>query len=196
MMEDNGIEYQEEVDQDIVEEPLTRKRIEARIYLREERALAVQDLLYFIYPNLELSVTWANVSDLLLMSRKFDMPLLRKHCMVFLNNSAAGKPIQAMKLAEEHIIPDVYKEASRFLLDKWVLIFHDVIIHDNRHSYSHWDQNELAILTEGTLLKLEKRRSYFLERLLKLGLINPLRDYVCCITCPDPLVRTSPRGFI
>ena len=134
VMEDAGIEVLDDAtpEDDEADEPapffdeaLTphphRRRIEARVCLREERASAVQDMLAFIYPHLECSVSWANVSDLLLLSRKFDMPLLRRHCIVFLLNSAAGKPIQAMKLAEEHIITDVYKEASRFLLDKFVL---------------------------------------------------------------------------
>ena len=82
------------------------------------------------------------------------MPLLRRVCITFLLSSAAGKPISAMHLAERYHIPDLYKEASRFLLD----------------NFAHWEQAELAVLSETTLLKLEKRRSWFLERLLKLGL--------------------------
>lgn len=30
------------------------------------------------------------------------------------------------------------------------------------------------------------RRTWFLERLLKLGLVNSSRDYVCPPSCPDP----------
>jgi hypothetical protein len=75
-----------------------------------------------------------------------------------------------MKVAEDHLLLDLYREASRFLLDSW----------------SVWDQAELAVLSSHTLLKLEKRRNWFLERLLKLGLISTQRDYVCCQGCPDP----------
>jgi hypothetical protein len=50
------------------------------------------------------------------MARKFDMPRLRRHCITFLLSSAAGKPIEAMKIAEDHDVPDLYKEASRFVL--------------------------------------------------------------------------------
>lgn len=75
-----------------------------------------------------------------------------------------------MKVAEDHFLQDLYREASRFLLDSW----------------SVWEQSELSILSSNTLLKLEKRRTWFLERLLKLGLINTQRDYVCCQSCPDP----------
>jgi len=36
------------------------------------------------------------------------------------------------------------------------------------------------------LLKLEKRRNWFLERVLKLGLTPVAKEYQCCSTCPDP----------
>lgn len=84
------------------------------------------------------------------------MPFLMRHCVAFLMSSAAGRPIAAMKIAEDHELADIYKEASRFLLD----------------NFSHFDTKDLAILSEGTLLKLEKRRSWFLERLYVLPLIQ------------------------
>ena len=62
------------------------------------------------------------------------------------------------------------QESSRHVLDHW----------------AHWTPEELATLSEVTQLKLERRRTYFLERLLKLGLVSPLRDYVCTVACPDP----------
>jgi hypothetical protein len=83
-----------------------------------------------------------------------------------------GKPIHAIKLAEEYTLPELYKEASRFLLD----------------TFPHLTAQELAILSPETLLKIERRRNYFLERLLKLGLVDPARDYVCCASCPNPQV--------
>jgi len=97
------------------------------------------------------------------MSRKFDMPLLSRHVLQvphnlalgrrfnldnmglnilqFLLSSAAGKPIQAMRIAEEHQLADLYRESSRFLLDNW----------------SNWDSKELDTLSSDTLLKLEKK---------------------------------------
>ncbi|PLW22235.1 hypothetical protein PCASD_17242 [Puccinia coronata f. sp. avenae] len=145
-------------------------RIEARIYLKEERSTSFQDLLMFVYPHLECVCTWHNASDLMTMSQKFDMPLLKRHVLSFLLSSVAGKPIEAMKIAEEHQLPELYRESSRFLLDNW----------------QGWDHKELESLSSETLLKLEKRRTWFLERLLKLGLVNSSRDYVCPPSCPDP----------
>ncbi|WAQ86831.1 hypothetical protein PtA15_7A560 [Puccinia triticina] len=145
-------------------------RIEARILLKDERPASFQDLLMFVYPHLECVCTWHNASDLMTMSQKFDMPLLQRHVLNFLLSSVAGKPIEAMKIAEEHQLSELYRESSRFLLDNW----------------QGWDHKELERLSSQTLLKLEKRRTWFLERLLKLGLVNSSRDYVCPPTCPDP----------
>ncbi|KAH9819150.1 hypothetical protein DFH28DRAFT_957791 [Melampsora americana] len=145
-------------------------QIEARIFLREEKAAPFQDLLMFVYPHLECVCTWNNAPELMTMSRKFDMPFLQRHVLNFLLSSAAGKPIQAMKIAEDHQLIDLYRESSRFLLDNW----------------QGWDPKELETLSSETLLKLEKRRTWFLERLLKLGLVNSSRDYVCPPTCSDP----------
>lgn len=41
-------------------------------------------------------------------------------------------------------------------------------------------------LSKDTLLKLEKRRNWFLERVLKLGSVSIAKEYQCCTTCPDP----------
>lgn len=157
-------------------DPITNKSkpknspIEARIDLKEERPASFQDLLMFVYPHLECVCTWHNASDLMTMSQKFDMPLLKRHVLSFLLSSVAGKPIEAMRIAEEHQLPELYRESSRFLLDNW----------------QGWDTKELENLSSQTLLKLEKRRTWFLERLLKLGLVNTSRDYVCPSSCPDP----------
>ncbi|KNZ63880.1 uncharacterized protein VP01_1089g9 [Puccinia sorghi] len=145
----------------------TAPQIEARIYLKEERAASFQDLLMFVYPHLEVSLSSLS---LMTMSQKFDMPLLQRHVLNFLLSSVAGKPIEAMKIAEEHQLPELYRESSRFLLDNW----------------QGWDHKELESLSSATLLKLEKRRTWFLERLLKLGLVNSSRDYVCPPSCLDP----------
>lgn len=49
-----------------------------------------------------------------------------------------------------------------------------------------WEPEELSILSNETLLSLERRRTWFLERLLKLALANPARDYECHAACSDP----------
>jgi hypothetical protein len=81
--------------------------------------------------------TWIRIA----MARKFDIPSLRNACVAFLLPSAAGNPIKSMKIAEENNMPELYKEASRYVLD----------------GYQNWPVDELAQLTEATLLKLERR---------------------------------------
>ena len=49
-----------------------------------------------------------------------------------------------------------------------------------------WSEEELNTLSKDTLLKLEKRRNWFLERVLKLGTVSIAKEYQCCGTCPDP----------
>lgn len=75
-----------------------------------------------------------------------------------------------MALSERHGLEDVYREASRHVLE----------------NMPSWEPEELEILSSETLLKLERKRTWFLERLLKLGLANPIRDYECHAACPDP----------
>ncbi|CAH7669831.1 expressed protein, partial [Phakopsora pachyrhizi] len=141
-----------------------------RISLKDERAGPFQDLLMFIYPHLDCICTWQNVSELMKMSQKFDMPLLKRYVLNFLLSSVAGKPIEAMKIAEDHNLAELYRESSRFILDNW----------------QGWESQELGLLISESLLKLERKRSWFLERVLKLGLVNPPRDYDCPTSCPSP----------
>lgn len=75
-----------------------------------------------------------------------------------------------MHRVQEMGIPELYREASRYILD----------------NYAGWTSEELAVLDPSTLLKLERKRSWFLERLLKLGQVSILRDYSCQPACDDP----------
>lgn len=142
----------------------------AVIDLTEEDAATFQDFLCHVYPNLDLIVTWINIFPLFAFSDKFEVPFLRRACTIFLRASLAGRPIDAMALSERHGIEDVYREASRHVLD----------------NMPSWEKAELDVLSDETLLKLERKRTWFLERLLKLGLANPARDYECHSACPDP----------
>lgn len=49
-----------------------------------------------------------------------------------------------------------------------------------------WSEHEMSSLTQETLLKLEKRRNWFLERVLKIGLTSVSKEYQCCASCPEP----------
>ncbi|GAA5823127.1 hypothetical protein JCM11251_007495 [Rhodosporidiobolus azoricus] len=143
--------------------------VDCRLRICEEKASCFQDLLCHIYPRLDCLISWTNVEDLIRMSAKFDIPSLTNACLAFLLPSAAGRPVLCMKIAEENHIPELYKEASRYVLD----------------NFGNWGAEELAILSQETLLKLERRRSWFLERLLKLGQCQIIREYACHPTCDD-----------
>lgn len=102
--------------------------------------------------------------------------------MEFLLTHAAGKPIKAMRIAELFEEEELYRESSRFVLD----------------NPGGWSEEELSTLSPETLLKLEKRyalrflsrrfnakpliifrRTWFLERVLKLGLTQVAKEYQC-----------------
>ncbi len=113
------------------------------------------------------------------MANKFDIPSLRQASITFLLPSAAGRPTLGLRIAEENSMcvahlchsrsplaaqpvdnglnlrtlrehrlmslpvcrPELYKETSRYVLD----------------NYSAWPAEDLALLSEGTLLKLERK---------------------------------------
>ncbi|EAU91293.2 hypothetical protein CC1G_11551 [Coprinopsis cinerea okayama7 len=143
---------------------------DAVIVLKEEKATTFHDFLKFVYPHLECTITWNNVEGLMNISHKLCVPTLQRECLSFLLTHAAGRPIKAMRIAELFEEEELYREASRFVLD----------------NPGGWSEHELNTLSQETLLKLEKRRNWFLERVLKLGLTMIAKEYQCCPTCPDP----------
>lgn len=145
---------------------------DAVIVLKEERASTFHDFLKFVYPHLECTITWNNVESLMNISHKLCVTSLQQECLKFLITHAAGRPIKAMRIAELFEEEELYREASRFVLD----------------NPGGWSEHDLNTLSKETLLKLEKRRTWFLERVLKLGLTQVNKEYQCCGTCPDPSV--------
>ncbi|TFK44646.1 hypothetical protein BDQ12DRAFT_673323 [Crucibulum laeve] len=143
---------------------------DAVIVLKEERASTFHDFLKFVYPHLECTITWNNVEGLMNIAHKLCVPSLQQECLKFLLTHAAGRPIKAMRIAELFEEEELYRESSRFVLD----------------NPGGWSEHELNTLSQETLLKLEKRRTWFLERVLKLGLTIIAKEYQCCPTCPDP----------
>ncbi|KAG6335960.1 hypothetical protein ID866_3136 [Astraeus odoratus] len=143
---------------------------DAVIVLREEKANIFHDFLKYVYPHLQCNIAWNNVEGLMNLAHKLCVPTLQQDCLNFLLTHAAGKPIQAMRIAELFEEEELYRESSRFVLD----------------NPGGWSEEELSTLSQETLLKLEKRRNWFLERVLKLGLTPLAKEYQCCITCPDP----------
>lgn len=115
------------------------------------------------------------------ISHKLSVPALQLECRAFLLTHAAGRPIKAMRIAELFQEEEIYREASRFVLD----------------NPGGWTDSEMSTLSPETLLKLEKRcvelvfsffrirrssftrRTWFLERVLKLGVIQVAKEYQC-----------------
>ncbi|KAF8161044.1 hypothetical protein B0H34DRAFT_699177 [Crassisporium funariophilum] len=145
---------------------------DAVIVLKEEKASTFHDFLKFIYPQMECTITWNNVGTLMNLSHKLCVPSLQNECLTFLLTHAAGKPIKAMRIAELFEEEELYRESSRFVLD----------------NPGGWTEHELNTLSQETLLKLEKRRNWFLERVLKLGLTMVAKEYQCCPTCPESAI--------
>ncbi|KAI0705058.1 hypothetical protein C8T65DRAFT_239985 [Cerioporus squamosus] len=148
------------------------QRPDAIIVLKEEKASTFHDFLKFVYPHLVCTITWNNVEGLMNISHKLHVSALQKECLTFLLTHAAGRPIKAMRIAELFEEEELYRESSRFVLD----------------NPGGWSEEELGTLSQATLLKLEKRRTWFLERVLKLGLVQVAKEYQCCSTCPDSTV--------
>ncbi|KZT10746.1 uncharacterized protein LAESUDRAFT_672210 [Laetiporus sulphureus 93-53] len=146
------------------------KRPEAIIILKEEKASIFHDFLKYVYPHLVCTITWNNVEGLMNISHKLHVSALERECLTFLLTHAAGRPLKAMRIAELFCEEELYREASRFVLD----------------NPEGWGPEELRQLSPETLLKLEKRRTWFLERVIKLGLVQVAKEYQCCATCPEP----------
>ncbi|KAI0744173.1 hypothetical protein C8Q80DRAFT_1185413 [Daedaleopsis nitida] len=142
---------------------------DAIIVLKEEKASTFHDFLKFVYPHLMCTITWNNVEGLMNISHKLHVSALQTECLTFLLTHAAGRPIKAMRIAELFDEEELYRESSRFVLD----------------NPGGWSEEELGTLSQATLLKLEKRRTWFLERVLKLGLVQIAKEYQCCASCPD-----------
>jgi hypothetical protein len=135
---------------------------------------------------MECTITWNNVEGLMNIGNKLCVPSLQRICLNFLLTHAAGRPIKAMRIAELFEEEELYREASRFVLD----------------NPGGWPEQELNTLSSETLLKLEKRsksfptqapkshshtlscrRTWFLERVLKLGLVQIAKEYECVRFC-------------
>jgi hypothetical protein len=76
------------------------------------------------------------------IAHKLCVPPLQTQCMDFLLTHAAGRPIKAMRIAELFDEEELYREASRFVLD----------------NPGGWTEEEMCTLSRETQLKLEKRR--------------------------------------
>jgi hypothetical protein len=75
------------------------------------------------------------------IAHKLCVSALQRECLSFLLTHAAGRPIRTMRIAELFGEEELYKEGSRFVLD----------------NPGGWTDNEMAVLSRATQLKLEKR---------------------------------------
>ena len=66
---------------------------------------------------------FADGKQLLALSSKLIVPSLQKLCAHFLLTHASGRPVMALMLAEEHANGELYREASRFVLDQRKSLF-------------------------------------------------------------------------
>jgi hypothetical protein len=117
------------------------------------------------------------------LAHKLVVEPLKDQCLNFLLTHAAGNPVKAMSLAETFSEENLFQESSRFVLD-------------NPEGWC-----DIVCLSQGTQLKLERkclfpstfpfllltlpRRTWFLERILKLGSTNIAREYQCVRNFPN-----------
>jgi hypothetical protein len=94
-----------------------------------------------LWRSMDCTITWNNVEGLMNIGNKLCVPSLQRICLNFLLTHAAGRPIKAMRIAEIFEEEELYREASRFVLD----------------NPGGWPEQELNTLSSETLLKLEKR---------------------------------------
>jgi hypothetical protein len=94
------------------------------------------------------------------IAHKLSVPALQTQCLDFLLTHAAGRPIKAMRIAELFDEEELYREASRFVLD----------------NPGGWTEEEMGILSRDTQLKLEKRSGCVIERVLSAYADNPWAD--------------------
>src|ERR1700677_1112656 len=113
---------------------------------------------------MECTITWNNVEGLMNIGNKLCVPSLQRICLNFLLTHAAGRPIKAMRIAELFEEEELYREASRFVLD----------------NPGGWPEQELNTLSSDTLLKLEKRYvlPYFSHRRASHRWLSPQTDVV------------------
>ena len=103
--------------------------------------ISTHTTLTFHLRSMECTITWNNVEGLMNIGNKLCVPSLQRICLNFLLTHAAGRPIKAMRIAELFEEEELYREASRFVLD----------------NPGGWPEQELNTLSSDTLLKLEKR---------------------------------------
>ncbi|GBB97329.1 hypothetical protein RclHR1_02970004 [Rhizophagus clarus] len=83
----------------------------------DEKSTSIEDMLSFIYPNTILNIDWNNVENLLRLSDKFIIKKLLNYCEVFLQDHFTEKIIISFILADKYLLPTIFKESSKFILD-------------------------------------------------------------------------------
>ena len=95
----------------------------------------------------------------------------------------------ALMLAEQHENAELFREASRFVLDQ-----REYTLRRLSSRPATWNEEEMESLDDQTRLKLSQRRNWFLERLLKLNTIDVKREYTCvCRPLTIPANRSLQR---
>lgn len=132
------------------------------------RQIRTETILYSRSPSLVCSrsdrrLTYCHLPSTTVAKLQYQIPSLLPVLTTFLTTHAPGRPIAALALAETLGLPDLFQEASRYVLDQ----------------LPNWPEDEYMALGGETRWKLEKRRGYFLDRVLKMGLIEVEKDYIC-----------------
>ncbi|CAG8746758.1 3616_t:CDS:1, partial [Ambispora leptoticha] len=138
-------------------------RLIPRIPLTDESASNIEMLLSFLYPNTFFEIDWNSVADLLHLADKYIIDTLTAACVAFLKRSFHEHPMTTLQLAEKYRIAQLYKEASKLVLNSFDHIF--------------YDPRRLQGLSKSTETKLKVQRQEYVEGLNKIYCVTVDRQF-------------------
>ncbi|CAG8645802.1 12143_t:CDS:1 [Acaulospora morrowiae] len=136
--------------------------------LEGESALTFENVLSHIYPNTYLPIDWKNVTEILRLADKYIMDSVVSAAKTFLEREFRKEPLCALYLADRYLFKDIYKEASKLVLET----FPDYKIKSTFR--------ELSIQTRNALTN---RYLEYTDALGKLNKVDFTSGYLHCTEC-------------
>jgi hypothetical protein len=142
----------------------------------DEKSNLIEDMLSFIYPNTVLNVGWDNVENLLRLSDKFIIKKLVNSCVIFLQDHFTEKILTAFILADKYLLPTIFKETSKLILD-------DIIKYEC--------DSDFKLISKRTQERLaHAHHIYYLElnKFYKLCSAKEYFSFICTFPIPKPSI--------
>ncbi|CAG8493807.1 12881_t:CDS:2 [Acaulospora colombiana] len=136
--------------------------------LEGESELTFENVMSYIYPNTYVSINWNNIAEFLRVADKFIMDSLVSAAKTFLEQEFRKEPLEALYLADKYAFKEIYKEASKLVLEK-------LPDYKTRSSFQ-----ELSIQTRAAL---NERYVRYTNALGKLNKVDFTSGYLHCTEC-------------